>query len=330
MASVDADPLIATLLELGGAGLLVHEFGASAQAPKPNGRIVQLGVHRTGPLPCDDLEVFDILLSAEPDAPAPWVGAGAQRLDAMVDGLRAAVAAQPAAAGVAAQVFRMTLGQSFDQALMLESLAYSMLLASRGFRGWRAATPIRAKLDDAAPRVIVAQTGAMLEICLNRAAARNAFDARMRDELVEALTFALDHPDAPDVILSGAGPGFSAGGDLDEFGRASDPAIAHLIRTLRSPARLAHELGPRLTARLHGACVGAGIEVPAGAGKVIARSGAVFRLPEVSMGLIPGAGGTATIPRRIGRQRACYMTLSGVELDAAAALAWGLVDQVEA
>ena len=41
-------------------------------------------MHRTGPLPCDDLEVFDILLSAEPDAPAPWVGAGAQRLDAMV------------------------------------------------------------------------------------------------------------------------------------------------------------------------------------------------------------------------------------------------------
>ena len=44
------------------------------------------------------------------------------------------------------------------------------------------------------------------------------------------------------------------------------------------------------------------------------------------MGLIPGAGGTASIPRRIGRQRACYMAISGADIDAATALAWGLVD----
>jgi enoyl-CoA hydratase/carnithine racemase len=48
------------------------------------------------------------------------------------------------------------------------------------------------------------------------------------------------------------------------------------------------------------------------------------------MGLIPGAGGTASIPRRIGRQRACYMAISGCELDVATALAWGLVDGVDA
>ena len=86
------------------------------------------------------------------------------------------------------------------------------------------------------------------------------------------------------------------------------------------------DLGPRITARLHGACVGAGIEVPAAAGRVVAAPGTVFRLPEVSMGLIPGAGGTATIPRRIGRQRAAYMAISGADIDLAATLAWGLVD----
>jgi enoyl-CoA hydratase/carnithine racemase len=75
--------------------------------------------------------------------------------------------------------------------------------------------------------------------------------------------------------------------------------------------------------------VGAGIEVPAAAARVVARAGTVFRLPEVSMGLIPGAGGTATVPRRIGRHRACYMALSGATIDLDTALAWGLVDAEE-
>ena len=105
-------------------------------------------------------------------------------------------------------------------------------------------------------------------------------------------------------------------------------AATHLIRTVRSPARLVAQLGARLTAHVHGACVGAGIEVPAAAGRIAARPGAVFRLPEVSMGLIPGAGGTATIPRRIGRRRAAYMAISGADIDLATALAWGLVDEV--
>ena len=152
----------------------------------------------------------------------------------------------------------------------------------------------------------------------------------MRDALVEALEFAAVDPDAAPVTLSGEGPSFSAGGDLDEFGHADDVGRAHAIRVLQSAARLwSGSLGERLTARLHGICVGAGIEVPAAAARVIARPGTCFRLPEVSMGLIPGAGGTVTIPRRIGRHRACYLAISGLELDLETALAWGLVDAVD-
>jgi len=245
----------------------------------------------------------------------------------MLADLQAAVARQPAAAAACAQVLRMTLDVSLEQSLALESMAYSMLLASDGFRTWRAANPPRGRRDDGAPRVKL-DVGRAIVIRLNRPGARNAFDACMRDELCEALTFAVDHPDAPPVILNGEGPSFSAGGDLEEFGRAAGPGRAHLIRTVRSPARLAARLGDRLTAHLHGACVGAGIEIPAAAGRVAARPGAVFRLPEVSMGLIPGAGGTATIPRRIGRRRAAYMAISGADIDLATALAWGLVDEV--
>ncbi len=238
------------------------------------------------------------------------------------------VARQPAASAVCVQVLRMTLKVSFAEALTLESMGYSLLLGSEMFRAWRAATPVLERSDDDGPRVLV-DAGETLEIRLNRPAARNAFDARMRDELAEALAFAAEHPDAPPVVLRGEGPAFSAGGDLSEFGTAADLGEAHLIRTLRSSAARVYELGDRMTARLHGACVGAGIEVPAAARRVTARAGARFRLPEVSMGLIPGAGGTATIPRRIGRRRTAYMALCGAEVGLDTALAWGLVDAVE-
>lgn len=224
----------------------------------------------------------------------------------------------------------MTLSLPFEEALVLESLAYSMLLASGGFLDWRTANPPRSRPSDDGPRVSVNRLDGALHIRLSRPSARNAVDARMRDEWVEALEFAQIDPDRAPVILSGEGPDFCSGGDLDEFGSASDPGEAHAIRTLRSAARAVHALGPRISARLHGACIGAGIEVPAAAARVTARPGTIVRLPEVSMGLIPGAGGMASIPRRVGRHRACYMAITGCPLDADTALAWGLIDSVDA
>ncbi len=318
--------VIADLIELGGAGVAVIDPGA-ADAPALGPGVVVVGVHDSGPRPSRVAEAFDILLTADEEAPAPWVGL--KDPHAALEAILAQADAQPAACAVAAQTLRASLALSFDQALAQESLAYSMLLASEGFRAWRVANPPRERPDDPAPRVLIGQQGEALTLTLNRPAARNAFDARMRDGLCEALAFAAEHPDAPAVILSGAGPAFSAGGDLDEFGSAGDPGEAHLIRTFRSAARGVHELGDRVTARLHGACVGAGIEVPAAARRVVAREGAFFRLPEVSMGLIPGAGGTATIPRRIGRHRAAFLAISGLDIDAPTALGWGLVDGIE-
>ena len=318
--------VIADLIALGGAGMCVTELGNETDASHDGAGVVRVGVHRQGRLPEAGLDNFDILLSADANAPSPWVSVAPERLDAEIGALAARVLAQPAAAATAAQVLRMTLDVPFAQALLLESIAYSMLLGSDGFRAWRAANPVRERAIDTAPRVRIETHDDTLRLVLNRPAARNAFDAAMRDELVEALSFALDHPDAPQIVLRGAGPAFSAGGDLDEFGRANDIGQAHLIRTLRSPAALVAALGERVTAQLHGACIGAGIEVPAAAGRVTARAGAVFRLPEVSMGLIPGAGGTATITRRVGRQRCAYMAISGADIDLETALAWGLVD----
>lgn len=267
---------------------------------------------------------FDILLAERPDAPRPWVGGD---VAALVVALRTATG-NPIAASTAAQVLRTSEPLDFDAALVVESLGYSTLLAGAEFQAWRAGRPVR-KPPSEGPRVRLERRGGTLAIALDRATARNAFDARMRDELVEALEFALIDPDQAVVELRGDGPAFSAGGDLDEFGGQTDLALAHAIRIEQSPARLAHRLGERLTAHVHGACVGAGIEIPAAAARVVAAPGAWFRLPEVAMGLIPGAGGTASIPRRIGRHRACFMALSGRDIDLETALAWGLVDAVE-
>lgn len=327
MAAQPGEALLFDLVALGGAGIAVVELGAEARLPDPGPGVVCVGVDRHGAPHVATPEAFDILLTDTPAPAQPWVGV--DDLDAALERLRDAVERQPVAAAVAAQVLRATLRLSFADALALESLAYSMLLASGGFRAWRAATPARRRPEAPAPRVLIEDDGGTLTVRLNRPDKRNAFDAGMRDALAEALGFALEHPDAPSVVLCGAGPSFSAGGDLDEFGQADDVGIAHLIRALRSPAALTHRLGDRITARLHGACVGAGIEVPAAAARLTAAAGSFFRLPEVSMGLIPGAGGTASIPRRVGRHRAAWMAISGADIDLATALAWGLVDAAE-
>jgi enoyl-CoA hydratase/carnithine racemase len=69
------------------------------------------------------------------------------------------------------------------------------------------------------------------------------------------------------------------------------------------------------------------VELAAFGGRVVARTDTVLTLPEIAMGAIPGAGGTVSLPRRIGRQRTLLLALSGLELDVGDARRWGLVDE---
>jgi enoyl-CoA hydratase/carnithine racemase len=81
-------------------------------------------------------------------------------------------------------------------------------------------------------------------------------------------------------------------------------------------------------AGVHGQVLGSGLEMAAFCGHVTCRPGATLRLPELALGLIPVAGGTASITRRIGRWRTAYLVLSGQTIDPATALDWGLADEV--
>jgi enoyl-CoA hydratase/carnithine racemase len=218
---------------------------------------------------------------------------------------------------------------SFDQALMLESLAYYTLLGGAEFALWRKAhaetdTPVAPQ----AASVRYDREGDDIILTLDSAETRNAMTAAMRDALYASLANVLDDPTQPSVRLRGAGKCFSAGGALHEFGTATDGAQAHIIRTLHSCARAVHALGNRVTAQLHGACIGSGLEIPAAATRVEAQAGSFFQLPELHMGLMPGAGGTVSVARRIGRHRTLWMLLSAVRLNVKQALAFGLIDAV--
>jgi enoyl-CoA hydratase/carnithine racemase len=176
--------------------------------------------------------------------------------------------------------------------------------------------------------VLATRTGTVLELVLNRPERHNAFSAEMRDELAASLHVACADPSLTRIVLRGNGPSFSAGGDLEEFGSLPDPATAHAIRSTRNVGRLLAACADRVEARLHGACIGAGVELPAFAKRVVCAPTAFFQLPELSLGLVPGAGGTVSLVRRIGRQRTALFALSGCRLDADTALEWGLVDEI--
>jgi enoyl-CoA hydratase/carnithine racemase len=216
---------------------------------------------------------------------------------------------------------------SVPDALVQESAAFSTLLAGREFRAWLAARDAP-RPPDGPDRVEVSRAGDVLSIVLSRVPRRNAVDARMRDALREALTVA-ELDSSVTVEITGAGPSFSAGGDLDEFGTATDPALAHLVRVEASAGAVLDRIRDRVNVRVHGVCMGAGIEIPAFAGRLSAAPGSEFALPEIAMGLIPGAGGTVSITRRIGRQRMLWMALTGTRVDVSTALAWGLIDAVD-
>lgn len=245
-------------------------------------------------------------------------------LDAILAGVRRA----PIAAAAATSLLRSAARRSTEDGLLVESAVFSALQAGPEHAAWRERTPRRHGPGDGGPRVGVHRRGTTVEIRLQRPSRANALDARMRDELLEALAVVEADPDLQ-AVLRGDGRSFCSGGDLDEFGSAPDPATAHLIRLRRSLAAVLDRVSDRVTALVHGTVAGSGVELAAFAGRVVAHPGAQFVLPELRLGLVPGAGGTVSVTRRIGRHRTAWMTLSGCSIDAPTASSWGLVDGIE-
>lgn len=150
----------------------------------------------------------------------------------------------------------------------------------------------------------------------------NAGSAHVRQGLLQAINRLASDPRLRAGVIIGAGDNFMAGSDLREFGRPlQEPQLPSVIAAI--------EACPKpVVAALHGAALGGGFELALGCDARVASADAVVGLPEVTLGIIPGAGGTQRLPRLVGVARALRMVCAGERVRAAQALSLGLVDAV--
>ncbi|BBY50166.1 enoyl-CoA hydratase [Mycolicibacterium arabiense] len=277
---------------------------------------------------CAESATFTLSESPTDDRRVVTVASTSETLDRIRD----RVARWPHAAAVCDDVLRsVDVTAPAYPGVITESLAYSTLQGGPEFARWLAERG-PAHLPAEPDPVVAERVGDTLHLRFNRPKRHNAFSTPARAALLEALEVARVDPSVCELVLAGNGPSFCSGGDLAEFGSFADPASAHLARTRHSPAlvleAITARLGPACRAEVHGQVLGSGLEMAAFCGHVTARAGAVFGLPELALGLLPGAGGTVSVTRRIGRWRTAYLVLSGATIDAATALEWELVDAV--
>ena len=177
--------------------------------------------------------------------------------------------------------------------------------------------------------VLYEKEGPIAYMTLNRPQALNAYSVQMRDDLYEVLGAIKDDDEVRAVIVKGAGDkAFCAGADLKEFLTAPSAIEARQIRFRRDLWRRFLSMPQPLLAAVHGYVLGSGMEIAACCDIRIASHDAVFGLPEVKLGIIPGAGGTQTIPRIIGLSKSLEMLLTNRWIPADEAYQSGLVNRV--
>lgn len=150
----------------------------------------------------------------------------------------------------------------------------------------------------------------------------NAMGRRLRAELDSSLKQALADPAIQAIVIAAEGRHFSGGADIREFDHPADPAVP-LMPAICDRVELA---GKPVVAAIQGSALGAGLELALSCHLRIAGPQARFGLPEVGLGLCPGAGGTQRLPRLIGAQAALRLMLSGRAIGPAEAQSLGLID----
>ncbi|MGC1427748.1 MAG: FAD-dependent oxidoreductase [Albidovulum sp.] len=150
----------------------------------------------------------------------------------------------------------------------------------------------------------------------------NALAAPVRIGLMDGLADAVANPDIKVILIVAAGRTWPAGADIREFGRPHQyPSLPELCQAIVDSPK-------PVVAAMHGTVLGGGLELALSAGYRLAKPGTKLGLPEVSLGLLPGAGGTQRLPRLIGAKPALGLMLSGLPMEANRALSLGLIDQL--
>ena len=150
----------------------------------------------------------------------------------------------------------------------------------------------------------------------------NALSLAVREGILAGLSQAAENPAVEAIVLICAGRTFIAGADITEFGRPpQDPSLHHVIDAIEASKK-------PVIAAIHGTALGGGLETALACHFRVAVPSAKLGLPEVKLGLLPGAGGTQRLPRVVGVPQALEMVTSGTPIGAKQAAAAGLVDEL--
>lgn len=173
----------------------------------------------------------------------------------------------------------------------------------------------------------VEREGPVARIFLNRPEKANALTSRALDELERALRELARDRSLRTVILGGRGRTFCGGADREELSNLTAQTAGAFVTRIHEVCQAIRELPVPVVARLHGAVIGAGLEIAAACDLRVAAEGTRFAMPEVRLG-IPSVVEAALLPRLMGSGRAAWLVLTGEAIDARRALEWGLIEEI--
>jgi enoyl-CoA hydratase/carnithine racemase len=169
--------------------------------------------------------------------------------------------------------------------------------------------------------------GGVARIFLNRPEKSNALTTEVLQELLSCVKSLEDHPQVRVAILGGHGKAFCGGADVKELGELNEGNAGAFVEKIHRVCQAIRALPVPVVARLHGAVIGAGLEIAAACDLRIAAQGTKFAMPEVKLG-IPSVVEAALLPRLMGSGRAAWLVLTGEAIDAERAYEWGLVEEI--
>ena len=168
-------------------------------------------------------------------------------------------------------------------------------------------------------------------LTLDRQHRLNAISRELTAELQQFVTEMETTPDVRVLIVTGAGRAFCAGADIKErTENINDLSFARTSSVISPTFRRLERLNQVSIAAVNGVAAGGGLELAMACDLRIASTEARMALPELTLGILPGAGGTQRLPRLVGPARAKEMMLLGKFIDAPTALSWGLVNETAA
>lgn len=168
----------------------------------------------------------------------------------------------------------------------------------------------------------------VLEIVLDRPEVLNAMDTAVHRAIIGAITAAEENPDVGAVLIRGEGRAFSSGSDLKEIGQLVGEAEQRYVELDFSTKNIVAMSTKPTVAAIHGYCLGGGLELALACDIRLGADDAIFGMPEVSLGSLPGSGGLQRLPEVVGVGIATEWILTGRRVPATEAWQRGLVSQL--